>query len=641
MAAPVGRWITMGLLGLAGCHQNPFQPSSHAWYGSPVSPTTLASAPLRTDASWSASTNGSPDSYAQSQLAAQTQLADPTQLAAQEAVLPTIPSPVATTDGKSAGMSAGIPTSMPIGLASTERNRPLTPTAESWASASDALATPTRLAENLSFVPQVDAAQRPAAGRQIPASLTSNMRETDSPTFAPDGFAPTAPAITQANAPVAGFEDSATWVLDLGTVLQLADGQNPNVAFARERIREAYARVDRAQRMWLPSLRTGMNYNYHDGAIQDVAGTVFETSRSSLYGGLGAGAVGAGSPAVPGVVAQFHFADAISQPRIASHQAASRRFNATAARNDVLRDAAVAYWELVRAEHGLAISQDVFRQTEDLLNLTRESATAGQGLQSDYQRMAVEAIIRRDELLSAQEAIQVASARLAQLLHADSGLLLSSGEPLLLPLELTSEQSAPAELVATGLMRRPELAEQRHLVSEAVERLRREKMAPLVPSVLLGMSYGGLGGGLGGSIVNTNDRWDADAMAFWELRNLGFGERAARNEQASAVRQNQLRRLALLDLVAREVTESHAQVLQRKQRIANAQTAIDAAERSYSLNRERIVQAQGLPIEALQAVSALGAARRTYLNAVVDYNVAQIQLCRATGWYSDLQLLAE
>ena len=34
--------------------------------------------------------------------------------------------------------------------------------------------------------------------------------------------------------------------IDLGTVLQLADGQNPQVAFARERISEAFA-LDRAK----------------------------------------------------------------------------------------------------------------------------------------------------------------------------------------------------------------------------------------------------------------------------------------------------------------------------------------------------------------------------------------------------------
>lgn len=423
------------------------------------------------------------------------------------------------------------------------------------------------------------------------------------------------------------------YTFSMADVLALADQQNPNVSLARERINEAYARVDRAESLWLPSIRAGLNYNHHEGTIQDVAGNVFQTNRSSFYGGMGAGAVGAGSPTVPGVGAQFHLSDAIFQPKIANHQAASRQFAATAARNDVLRDTAVAYLELIRAEHHVAIAQEALDNTRKLAQLTEDYSVSGQGLKADALRMEAEVASRQDQLVSQLEAVQVASARLAQLLHADPSVLIASGEPAVVPLDVVKIENTAAEYVATGLSRRPELAEQKHLVCEATERLRREKYAPLVPSVLLGMSYGGMGGGLGSSIINTGDRWDADAMASWEIRNLGFGERAARDETSSLVRQSQIRELALLDRVAREVTESHVRATRRKQRIEVAQAGIISAEQSFALNQKRIENAQGLPIEVLQAIQALAAARRTYLTAVVDYNVAQFELCHAIGWF--------
>lgn len=425
------------------------------------------------------------------------------------------------------------------------------------------------------------------------------------------------------------------YVLSLNNVFHLADAQNPNVSLARERIAEAYARVERADTLWLPSVRAGLNYHHHDGRIQDVAGTVIETTRSAFYGGLGAGAVGAGSPALPGLSAQFHLTDAIFQPRIAEHQAAGRRFGAAAARNDILRDAAVAYLELLHAEQGLAIAREALEQTARLTELTRQFAESGQGLTSDYERLLAERAQRQDQLLAAQERLQTASARLAQLLHADPTVPIHSGEPLVLPLDILVLEGPAASYVATGLERRPELAEQQHLVCEAVERLRRERYAPLVPSILLGMSYGGQGGGLGNAIINTGDRWDADAMAYWEVRNLGFGERAAREEMASVTRQARHREVAILDRVAREVTESHAQVTQRQARIEATRAGITAAEASYRLNLQRIENAQGLPIEALQAITALATARRAYLDAVIDYNIAQFDLCRAIGWFVD------
>jgi hypothetical protein len=124
--------------------------------------------------------------------------------------------------------------------------------------------------------------------------------------------------------------------IDLTTALMMTTGQNPQVAFARARIEEAFAQVDRANALKLPSLRAGVNYNKHEGRIQDVAGTVIDTSRGSFYSGLGANAVGAGSPAVPGIVSQFHFADAIFQPKIAQRTACARQLCTTilSIRND-------------------------------------------------------------------------------------------------------------------------------------------------------------------------------------------------------------------------------------------------------------------------------------------------------------------
>jgi hypothetical protein len=49
-------------------------------------------------------------------------------------------------------------------------------------------------------------------------------------------------------------------------------------------------------------------------------------------------------------------------------------------------------------------------------------------------------------------------------------------------------------------------------------------------------------------------------------------------------------------------------------------------------NLDRIEQAKGLPIEALQSVQALALARREYLRTIIDYNNAQFALYRALGW---------
>ena len=47
-----------------------------------------------------------------------------------------------------------------------------------------------------------------------------------------------------------------------------------------------------------------------------------------------------------------------------------------------------------------------------------------------------------------------------------------------------------------------------------------------IPSVLLGVSNSTFGGGTGSELNDWGDRLDFDALAWWEIRNLGLGDRA-------------------------------------------------------------------------------------------------------------------
>jgi len=420
--------------------------------------------------------------------------------------------------------------------------------------------------------------------------------------------------------------------IDMSTALMLTAGRSPQVAFANARIEESRAQMDRAESLWLPSLRAGANYNKHEGRIQDVAGKVIETSRGSFYSGFGANAVGAGSPGVPGLLAQFHVSDAVFQPRITQQTMRARDANARAAVNDSLLATSLAYVQLLRASQEHAVANEAMQQAQELERVTREFAAAGQGLTSDHDRARADLAMRNNELQRADEAVQVASARLAQQVRWEYAQLLQPAESNLHPITMVDHNTSAASLVSIGLSNRPEIAESRHLICEAVERLNRERYAPLIPSVLLGLSYGGLTGGLGSNLQNGGDRLDADAVAYWELRQLGFGEQAARREAQSRIVQTRTRQIALMDQIAREIVESHAQAQSRWLQIQTAQQAVSAAQDSFNRNWDRIENGQGLPIEVLQSIQALTNAQREYTRAVADYNVAQFTLHRSLGW---------
>ncbi len=353
-------------------------------------------------------------------------------------------------------------------------------------------------------------------------------------------------------------------LMDLPTALALVGGTHPVVGFAQWRVQEAYARLDSANAMWLPSLRAGISFHRHDGNLQASNGNIDDVNRSSLQAGLGAGATGAGTTPIPGIVAEFHVSDAIFLPRIAEKTAWARQHAATAACQDQLLAVALAYLNLLSAEQELQVLAASQARTAELAQLTADYAAAGQGLQADADRLATELILVEGRVLEAQELRDVALARLLETVSLEPGCQVAIADPALVPIELVAMPADSRSLIGTALSQRPELREAQCLVAAACDEFERQRYAPFVPSVLLALSETGFGGGLGNRVDQFSDRMDFDAIAVWEIRNLGLGEHAARRETASRVQQSRYEQLQIMDRVAREVSEACSQVTHRR-----------------------------------------------------------------------------
>lgn len=469
----------------------------------------------------------------------------------------------------------------------------------------------------------------PAAFVEVPNSTYSQTESPQSPVAIAPEIAGT--MLESTDSP-SGESETAAVPINLPTALAMIGGQHPVVGFARWRVQEAYAQLDRAKVMWLPSIQSGFNYRRRDGNYQDVQGSIVDVNLNSFNYGLGAGAVGAGSPSQPGIVARFHLADALFLPKAAEKTAWARQHAASATLNQQLLNGGIAYIDLLEAYQDLEIISETVERTNDLAKITRDYADAGQGQKSDADRTATELALLQTRQLAARERQLVASTRLARALSIPMSSALLPQDATVVPLEMLQESSNESSLISTGLSVRPELKESQALVAAACEAYKREKYAPFVPSVLLGFSTTSFGGGLGNNADNFGGRYDIDAMMVWEMRNLGFGEGAARRERTAQVQQATFAKLRIMDQVAQEVAEANVQVGIRRQQLEMAQTAITSARDSYQRNIDRIRDGQGLPIEVLQSIQALETSQRAYLNAVANYNRAQLQLQWALGW---------
>ncbi|MCI0457376.1 MAG: TolC family protein [Gemmataceae bacterium] len=423
--------------------------------------------------------------------------------------------------------------------------------------------------------------------------------------------------------------------IDLPTALRLAGANNLQIALAGERIREAQARLEAARAQWLPSLNAGLGYNHHDGRIQDTRGEILEVSRNALFvgGGPNLGPAPLTGPAGPNprLFLGLPLADVLFAPLAQRQQVQAARAARAATFNDTLLAVASTYLDLVLAQSQVAIAGEAVTNARELVRLIESRVRAGTAPPADGLRAQAELAERQRQQFQAEEAVRVVAAELVRLLRLDPAVTLFplEGEPA--PIALVAADAPLPALLAQGFSSRPELAAHQSLVNAALERLRQERWRPWFPTVQVGLSAGGFGGGEGSFLGNFSDRADFDALLVWELRNLGFGNRALQRERASQQVQARLTAEQVRDTIAAEVARAYYQVQLRQRQIEAARTQVRAAAEAVPLNFKGIVGGDLRAIEGQQAVQALAFARNQYLTAVIDHNRAQFELLRAIG----------
>ncbi len=273
---------------------------------------------------------------------------------------------------------------------------------------------------------------------------------------------------------------------------------------------------------------------------------------------------------------------------------------------------------------------------KNLSDITGSYARTGEGLEADHRRALTELRHRRNEIELAAGQFLVASANLVRLLVLDPHKVIGPAEPAELIIRLIPDDVPLDDLVARGLLERPELAGAQELVRATLVRLKQAKLRPFVPSLAVSYDGGGFGGGAGSFFGNFGARGDVAASLFWELQNLGFGDRAIIHRRAFERNSAELEKVKVEARVAAEVVAAYETRAAASGQIKESRETVIEALDSMKLNFINIRQGAELPratrpIEVLQPIQALAQARTDYLQAVLTYNRAQFRLNRAIG----------
>jgi outer membrane protein TolC len=428
--------------------------------------------------------------------------------------------------------------------------------------------------------------------------------------------------------------------IDLTTALELANVQNPEFNVARTRILEAAAMRQLAAAYFLPSINPGLNYDSHTGNLQQSSGNILSVNRSAFYVGAGSNAIAAGSVNIPGVYYNINPGAGYFALLASRQTVRQREFESTAVRNQVFLQVTWAYSELLRAEGRRATQTQARDEARIIARLTADFFEKGLGRAADANRAAIELARREADIQAAEAEILVASANLCRLLNLDPSIRLHPTDAVVVPQPLVPDPMPVSELIAVGLLNRPELAAQRAAIEAALLTLDGARVLPFSPTTLVGFSGGAFGGG--SNLVRPifsglGGRTDLDAIIFWTIQNLGVGNIALIRMASAQLRVANFQQLEILNRVRAEVAEAYARSHARYAQIGVYEAAVRSGYLAYHQDLERTT-AMGaarprdvLPIELLNSFDLLANARVEYVDAIVDYNRAQFAMYVALG----------
>ncbi len=428
--------------------------------------------------------------------------------------------------------------------------------------------------------------------------------------------------------------------INLATALYLSNARPLVIAFAQNSVEIAAAQLQRAKVAWLPNLNAGVEYAYHTGEDQSTNGQMIQDTKHSFAAGAGA-------------TLGFGISDAIFLPLAAKQQLNSREFDLEAARNNALATVATSYFDVQEARGRLAGNLDVRAKTEALEKQIAGLAGAGGQAGGLVPQIEIDRVLALKYFLDQEAAAsrglwQANSARLNRVLRLHPGAVVVPIEPPELQVTLIPPGTAVDDLIPVGLLNRPELGSRRALVQATLERLRQERLRPLLPSVVLsGGPPGGLfnvssfQGGPSGSPSTGSGRYDVDVGVVWTLDNLGAGNRAIVRQRTAEQEQAVLEVFDTEDRIAEEVVTAHAQLDAAAARVTQTAASIREANITVEGTRIGLRETRGSggllvlinrPQEAVAALQQLDQAYDSYFTAVNSYNRAQFQLYRAMGY---------
>jgi len=321
--------------------------------------------------------------------------------------------------------------------------------------------------------------------------------------------------------------------------------------------------------------------------------------------------------------------------RVASYNRQISETQTTLAVINELTSVDRAYWDLYRARSTLDVRQQQYELALAQLERAERQARVGRVAEIEVIRAQSGVADRLEDIIVAENDVLTRQRELKRLVNTPGldvdteTIVVPATEPD--PARYDLDAEALAEAAERNRMELLEL-ELRLLADAADIRLRKNQLLPEL-SVDLLYRINGLGGNLGDALDQLADN-NFEDFSIGVNAEFPVGNRAARSRFRQALF-TRLQRLATREsrrqTIRQEVHDAIDELDSTWQRIIASRQSVVLNVRTLEAEQRRFEVGRSTSDDVLEATADLADARLAEVNAVVDYELAQVELARAAG----------
>ena len=295
---------------------------------------------------------------------------------------------------------------------------------------------------------------------------------------------------------------------------------------------------------------------------------------------------------------------------------------------DLVLNVKEAYYGVLTADKVLEVAEQAVEQLESHHTVAQAFFDVGMIPKNDLLQVEVQLAQTRQDLIRAQNGLEVAHAVFNTLLRRD----IDEDVNLVEVLEYVPMVIDVDRLTEEAYQERPEI-KAAGLGVKSAKRGVGLAVSGLFPQASIVFNYDRQGDDYrvnGTRYEPDPDSWSVMGVAQWKVWDWGktvwgVGESKAKVFQAECALDE------ITDGVRLDVKQASLSVIEAEKNIHLANTAVSQAEENFRINEERYKGQVATSTDVLDALTLLTQARTNYYSALSDYNVAKARLARSIG----------